>query len=37
MHFDRSEGYGRISLLLFLTRYLLYLEIQPSSNLCITL
>jgi hypothetical protein len=36
MHFDRAEGYGRISLLLFLNRYLLYLEIQPSKDLRIT-
>jgi hypothetical protein len=30
------EGYGRISLLLFLTHYILYLEIQTSDDVCIT-
>ena len=32
----RAEGYGRISLLLFLTHYMLYLDIQISEETCIT-
>jgi hypothetical protein len=32
----RAEGYGRISLLSFLTHYILYLDIQPSEDLCVT-
>jgi hypothetical protein len=32
----RAEGYGRISLLSFLTHCILYLDIQPSEDLCIT-
>jgi hypothetical protein len=32
----RAEGYGRISLLSFLTHYMLYLDIQASEDLCIT-
>jgi hypothetical protein len=32
----RAEGYGRLSLLLFLTHYIQYLEIQTSDDLCIT-
>jgi hypothetical protein len=32
----RAEGYGRLSLLSFLTHYILYLEIQASDDLCIT-
>ena len=32
----RSEGYGRLSLLLFLQHYLIYLEIQPHAELRIT-
>jgi hypothetical protein len=32
----RAEGYDRISLLSFLTHYMLYLDIQPSEDLCIT-
>jgi hypothetical protein len=28
----RAEGYGRISLLLFLTHYILYLEIHTSDD-----
>jgi hypothetical protein len=31
-----AEGYGRLSLISFLTQYLLYLEIQPTDDLCIT-
>ena len=32
----RAEGYGRLFLLLFLTHYMLYLDIQASEDLCIT-
>jgi hypothetical protein len=32
----RAVGYGRLSLLSFLTHYLLYLEIETSDELCIT-
>jgi hypothetical protein len=32
----RAEGYGRLSLLSFLTHYLLYLEIQTPDDICIT-
>jgi hypothetical protein len=32
----RAEGYGRLSLLSFLTHYMLYLDIQASEDLCIT-
>jgi hypothetical protein len=31
----RAEGYGRISVLSFLTHYLRFLEIQPHDILCI--
>jgi hypothetical protein len=30
------EGYGRLSLLSFLTHYILYLEIQTLDDLCIS-
>jgi hypothetical protein len=32
----RAEGYGRISLLLLLTHYMLYLDIKISEETCIT-
>jgi hypothetical protein len=32
----RAEGYGRISLLLFLTHSIMYLDIQTSEETCIT-
>jgi hypothetical protein len=32
----RAEGYGRISLRLFLAHYILYMDIQTSDELCIT-
>jgi hypothetical protein len=32
----RAEEYSRLSLLSFLTHYLLYLELQPCDDLCIT-
>jgi hypothetical protein len=32
----RTGGCGRLSLLSFLTHYILYLEIQTSDDLCIT-
>ncbi len=32
----RAEVYGRLSLLSFLTHFLLYLELQPSDDICIS-
>jgi hypothetical protein len=36
MHSYRAKGYGRISILLFLTHYLRYLDIHPPDDVCIT-
>jgi hypothetical protein len=36
MHSYRAEGYGRISLFLFLTHYIRYFGIQPADDLRVT-